>query len=48
MDIVAVCVAQEAEHNVILDTGREDQCELDRRKNVFRALQLPADISMTN
>jgi len=48
MDIVAVRVAHEAENNVILDTGREDQCELDRKKNVFRALQWPADRSMTN
>lgn len=38
LDIVAVRVAGEAANNVILDTGREGQCELDRSKNVFRAL----------
>lgn len=38
MEIVAVRVADGAVQNVILDTGREDQCELDRRKNVLRAL----------
>jgi len=48
LKIVAVRVADEAVSNVILDTGREDQCELDQKKNVFRALPSPADISMTN
>ena len=38
LGIVAVRVADDAANNVILDTGWEDQCELDRGKNVFRAL----------
>ena len=38
LEVVAVRVASEAVNNVILDTGREEQCELDRKKNVFRAL----------
>lgn len=38
LEVVAVQVAPGAVKNVILDTGRDEQCELDRTKNTFRAL----------
>lgn len=36
MDVVTVLVESESVRNVILDSGREDQVILDRRKNAFR------------